>query len=207
MPLNDLRETTDDANAGPRETGPAGILSYKRMVTDDEALLIAKSREGDWSAFAVLVQLHQRMIFSLTYRMSGSARDAEDLAQETFVRAYRYLNSYRGQAKFSSWLYRIALNLCLRWKKAERRRGLADHEWAVFGNVPDSPDDNSERIQLAMAQLTPKQRAAIILTFYDGLTHAEAGALLACAEKTLSGRLIAARQRLGELLTKGGMPT
>jgi len=146
------------------------------------------------------------MIYSLTYRMSGSARDAEDLAQETFIRAYRHLDSYRGQAKFSSWLYRIALNLCLRWKKAERRRGLADHEWAVFGNVPDFPDQRSERVHLAMAQLTPKQRAAIVLTFYDGLTHAEAGALLGCPEKTLSGRLIAARRRLAELLTPGGTP-
>jgi DNA-directed RNA polymerase specialized sigma24 family protein len=96
------------------------------MVTDEEGILISRSRNGDWDAFAALIQSNQRMIYSLAYRMSGPASDAQDLAQETFVRAYQNLDSYRGTAKFSSWLYRIAINLSLRWKKREDRRAIAD---------------------------------------------------------------------------------
>ncbi len=170
------------------------------MVTDGEEILISRSRNGDWDAFAALIQSHQRMIYSLTYRMSGSASDAEDLAQETFIRAYRSLDSYRGTAKLSSWLYRIALNLCLRWKKREHRRGVADTEWGG-GEVPDrAADARSERVQEALVLLPPKQRAAVILTIFDGMTHSEAAAVLGCAEKTLSWRLFVARRRLAELL-------
>lgn len=109
-----------------------------RMVTDDEGILIARSRNGDWDAFVALIRMHQHMFHSLTYRMSGSTDDADDLAQETFIRAHRSLDTYRGAAKFSSWLYRIALNLCLRWKKQKQRRELTDDEWEGKGNSGSS---------------------------------------------------------------------
>jgi RNA polymerase sigma-70 factor, ECF subfamily len=173
------------------------------MVTDDEGILIARSKKGDWEAFAVLVRMHQLMIHSLTYRMSGSTGDAEDLAQETFIQAYRGLDGYRGTAKFSTWLYRIALNLCLRWRKREQLRGLANSEWARLGTQGAPPDERGERVQEALNLLPPKQRAAVILTAYDGLTHSDAAALLGCAETTLSWRLFAARRRLIRLLKEG----
>jgi RNA polymerase sigma-70 factor (ECF subfamily) len=141
------------------------------------------------------------MIHALTYRMTGSIADAEDLAQETFIRAYRSLYTYRGTAKFSSWLYRIALNLCLRWKSIEqRRRGSTNWEWARTDSNDSSQHARSEWIQEAIALLPPKQRAAVILTAYDGLTHSEAADILGCPVKTLSWRLFAARRRLTELL-------
>jgi RNA polymerase sigma-70 factor (ECF subfamily) len=170
------------------------------MVTDDERILVARSRNGDWDAFAALIRQHQRMIHSLAYRMSGSLGDSEDLAQETFIRAYRSLDTYRGTAKFSSWLYRIAINVCLRWRKLERRRGLADGEWAASGIRGTPSDPRRERIQEALALLPPKQRAAVILTAYDGLTHSEAADLLGCPEATVSWRLFAARRRLAKVL-------
>jgi len=172
-----------------------------RMVTEDEGILIARSRSGDWEAFAGLIRMHQRMIHSLAYRMSGSAADAEDLAQETFIRAYRALDSYRGGAKFSSWLYRIALNLCLRWRRLEIRRGAADREWARAGARDTAPDARSERVQEALLMLPPKQRAAVVLTVFDGMSHSEAATMLGCPEATLSWRLFAARQRLASLLS------
>lgn len=94
-------------------------------MTDDEARLVERSLGGDPEAFEVLVRRHQRMIYSLAYRMTGSAADAEDLTQETFIRAHAQLAAFRGNAGFSSWLYRIAVNQCLDWlKRAERRRRL-----------------------------------------------------------------------------------
>jgi RNA polymerase sigma-70 factor, ECF subfamily len=176
------------------------------MVTDDEGILIARSRNGDWDAFAELVRTHQRMIHSLAYRMSGSMADADDLAQETFIRAFRGLDSYRGAAKFSSWLYRIALNVCLRWRKLERRRGLTDHEWMGESAAGRGTDEQIERVQEALNLLSPKQRAAVILTVFEGMTHAEAATLLGCAETTLSWRLFSARRQLAKLL-KDEVPT
>jgi RNA polymerase sigma-70 factor (ECF subfamily) len=173
-----------------------------RMVTEDEGVLIARSRSGDWEAFAALIRMHQRMIHSLAYRMSGSAADAEDLAQETFIRAYRSLDTYRGEAKFSSWLYRIALNLCLHWRRLESRRGTAELEWAEAGARDAAPDSRGEPVQEALLLLPPKQRAAVVLTVFDGMTHSEAAAVLGCVEKTLSWRLFAARRRLAQLLAQ-----
>jgi RNA polymerase sigma-70 factor (ECF subfamily) len=186
----------------PHQRIPAPAASYlgNRMVTDDEGILIARSRNGDWDAFAELVRNHQRMIHSLAYRMSGSMADADDLAQETFIRAFRSLDSYRGTAKFSSWLYRIALNLCLRWRKLERRRGAADLEWMAEGAGDRASDGRSERVQEALDRLPPKQRAAVILTLFDGMTHAEAAALLGCPEATVSWRVFSARRQLARHL-------
>src|SRR5262249_4142206 len=81
------------------------------VKADDETSLIDASRRGDAEAFSELITRYQKMIHALTFRMSGSAADASDLAQETFVQAWRKLHAFRGEAKFSSWLYRIAVNL------------------------------------------------------------------------------------------------
>src|SRR5580704_2426836 len=83
-----------------------GVKEECRMLDQDDAL-VAQSRNGDAAAFELLVRQHQRMIHSLTYRMTGSMADAEDLAQETFIRAYRQIGSYQAKSKFSTWLYRI----------------------------------------------------------------------------------------------------
>jgi len=175
-----------------------------RMATDDEGSLVARSRNGDWQAFAELIRNHQNMIHSLAFRMSGSSGDAQDLTQETFIHAYRGLASYRGDSKFSSWLYRIALNLCIRWRKREEQRRNAHIGWAEFEANQANPGSDSERVREALQALPPKQRAAVVLTVYDGMTHAEAAAVLGCAEATLSWRLFAARRRLSALLKDGG---
>jgi RNA polymerase sigma-70 factor (ECF subfamily) len=87
--------------------------------TDEEKIWVLQSRDGNPAAFESLIRMHQRMIHSLTFRMTGSMADAEDLAQETFIRAYRQLDSFQGTAKFSSWLYRIAVNTCLNWRRGK----------------------------------------------------------------------------------------
>jgi len=180
--------------------------------TDEEKVWVLQSRNGDPAAFESLVRAHQRMIHSLTFRMTGSLADAEDLAQETFIRAYRQLDSYQGTAKFSSWLYRIAVNTCLNWRKREMRREQAHTHWAASGaarrteaNSPADKDELSQCVQAALMKLPPKQRAAIVLTVYDGHHHAEAARLLGCSETTVSWRVFAARRKLKRLLNvKGG---
>jgi len=174
----------------------------KRMVaTDDDTRRIVERPQGDQSAFEALIREHQRMIHSLCYRMTGSLVDAEDLTQETFIQAYQHLDGFRAEARFSSWLYRIAVNQCLNWQKRKRRLDQLHQAWSE--QRPERTADDTgqaQRIQEALMKLPPKQRAALVLTTWDGLNHAEAAAVLGCAEATVSWRVFAARGRLKRLL-------
>lgn len=169
---------------------------------DEERGWIRKSQQGDHAAFEALITCYQRMIHSLTFRMTDSLADAEDLAQETFIQAFRQLSTYRGEARFSSWLYRIALNLCLNWKKREQRQQRLLTAWGQQCETDFTGPDahRAGQVQQALLKLNPKQRAAIVLTTYDGLNHAEAAHVLGCSETTVSWRLFAARTRLKKLL-------
>jgi len=175
-------------------------LKASRMGDPDETL-VRESQNGDPAAFEALVRQHQRMVHSLTYRMTGSLADAEDLAQETFVRAYEQIAQYQGGAKFSTWLYRIAINACLNWRQREHRRLEVHTQWAnaTETNRPEATNghaDQSLRVQAALLKLPARQRAAVVLTVYDGLNHAEAAKALGCSETTVSWRVFAARRKL-----------
>jgi RNA polymerase sigma-70 factor (ECF subfamily) len=180
--------------------------------TDEDKIWVLQSRDGNPAAFEALIRTHQRMIHSLTFRMTGSMADAEDLAQEIFIRAYRQLDSYQGKAKFSSWLYRIAINTCLNWRQRETRREQVHANWAESNDAlrsePESPtgeDALGGEVQAALMKLPAKQRAAIVLTIYDGHNHAKAAQILGCSETTVSWRVFAARRKLKRLLSaKGG---
>src|ERR1700759_4503435 len=89
---------------------------------ENEHACIAKSQQGDPAAFESLVGAYQPMIHALTFRMTGSLADAEELVQETFIQAFRQLSSFRAESKFSSWLYRIAINLCLNGRSRRQRQ-------------------------------------------------------------------------------------
>lgn len=174
---------------------------------DDEFNWIQHSLAGDPEAFAALVKQHQKMVLAIAFRMTGSLADAEDLAQETFLRAFRQLNSFRGESKFSTWLCQIAMNLSLNWRARENRRGEIHSQWAENAmSENDSrdqfPDELSRRVQNALNQLQAKQRAAIVLTVYEDRSHAETAKMLNCTEATISWRVFAARQKLKRLLKR-----
>jgi RNA polymerase sigma-70 factor (ECF subfamily) len=174
-------------------------------ASDDESKLIELSRAGDAEAYAALVYQHQQMIRGVTFRMTGSPDDAEELAQDAFVRAYQRLDSFNGAAKFSSWLCRIAINLALDWRRRERRRdhlqaALANEAAVGMGAHDGFPDELSQHVQQALNRLPIKQRAAIVLTIYENQSHAEAARTLGCTEATVSWRVFAARGKLKRLL-------
>jgi RNA polymerase sigma-70 factor (ECF subfamily) len=170
---------------------------------DADETLVRQSRNGDAAAFEALVCKYQKMIDALTFRMTGSLSDAEDLTQETFIRAYEQIGSYRGTAKFSTWLCRIAVNTCLNWRRRESRRiqvhaNCAETDFNQSGETEhaEAEIETSRRVQAALLKLPAKQRAAIVLTVYDGLNHAEAARVLGCSETTVSWRVFAARRKL-----------
>jgi RNA polymerase sigma-70 factor (ECF subfamily) len=168
---------------------------------DDELNWIRNSLAGDTEAFAALVKQYQKMVHTLAFRMTGSLDDAEDLTQETFLRAYRHLETFRGESRFSTWLCQFAVHLSLNWRARENRRGDVHSKWAENATVErgvsgEFPDELSRRVQAALNRLPAKQRAAIVLTVYEDRTHAEAAKLLHCTEATISWRVFAARQKL-----------
>ncbi len=179
------------------------IESAGMLERDEELGWIQRSQQGDLEAFEELVGRYQRMIHALTYRMTGSMADAEDLAQEIFIRAYRQIGSFRGEAKFSSWLYRIGVNNCLNWKKSKGRREQLDQEWADSRQMTTGKNDElAAKVQEALLRLHAKQRAAVILTVFEEMNHAEAARLLNCSETTISWRVFAARKKLREILSR-----
>src|SRR5438132_5334250 len=116
------------------------------MTWSDEEL-VARSRGGDVDSFNQLVTRWQRPIYALAYRVIGREEDARDVCQETFLRAFRALGGFKGQAKFSSWLYRITLNLCRDWIRRERRTPIAQAPEGVDLIELASEDVPSETIE------------------------------------------------------------
>jgi len=168
----------------------------------EESEWLEQSRKGNHAAFENLVRTYQAMIHSVAFRMTGSLADADDLSQETFIRAFQQLESFRGESKFSSWLCRVAMNACLNWRQRESRRTEVHQQWAG-DNVGVSAEDNLEAldentrvVQAALNRLPTKQRAAMILTVYEEMNHAEAARALGCSEATVSWRVFAARAKL-----------
>ena len=168
--------------------------------TDEE--LVAKSIGGDADSFNVLIRRWERPIYALAYRTIGREEDARDVCQETFLRAFRALPAFRGQAKFSSWLYRIALNLCRDWMRRERRAQIVqvpeDTDLVELASAAEPSEsiedlvarrDMSRRVEKAMALLPEEQRTAIVLKEYHGLTFQEIADMLDCPLSTVKTRL------------------
>jgi RNA polymerase sigma-70 factor (ECF subfamily) len=185
--------------------------------TDEE--LVARSVGGDADSFNQLILRWERPIYALAYRTIGREEDARDVCQETFLRAFRALPGFRGQAKFSSWLYRIALNLCRDWMRRERRSPMvASHEGAdgtEFGDEADPAEsvetltvrkDLTRVVSRAMAALPEEQRTAIVLKEYHGLTFQEIADLMGCPLSTVKTRLYQGLTVLRRELGKGGGP-
>lgn len=171
-------------------------------------LLVGEARRGDRGAFAELVRRHERRVYGLVFRMVRDHSDADDLAQEVFLMAFRSIGSFRQGAAFSTWLYRIALNRSLTFlKKKGRERGRAEfrEDLAVpgTGRGPSaSPEERStlselkSKVDEALAGLPDHFRASFLLVAAEGLSHAEAAQVLGCSENTVSWRMHKARKLL-----------
>jgi RNA polymerase sigma-70 factor, ECF subfamily len=171
------------------------------MRTDEE--LVASATAGDLDSFNQLVSRWERPIYALAYRTLGREEDARDVVQEAFLRAYRGLRGFKGQAKFSSWLYRITLNLCRDWIRRERRApvvtlpegtdpvDLADDRASPAESVEElvARREMSRAVARAMAELPEEQRSAILLKEYHGLTFQEIADMLDCPLSTVKTRL------------------
>jgi RNA polymerase sigma-70 factor, ECF subfamily len=163
----------------------------------------ARDREA---AFHLLVQRYHRRLFAVCVRVLGSAEDAEDAVQETFVKLARHAEGFRGDARLSTWLYRVARNVCLdRVRHDARRPSTPIDDFAAAGIEPRQEDGIDGRVDAmvvrdALAGLDERSRQLLLLVAVDGLTYAEAAEVADLPVGTVKSRVSRARVRLGQLL-------
>lgn len=183
--------------------------------TDRE--LVTAAREGDAEAFGLLVRRHQRRVYRLAVHLLKSGAEAEDVTQDTFVRAYGALDRFDGRSEPFTWIYRICVNLslnALRSRKTRRSSSPDDPriEALLVDNRPagGSPQRSSSDKQIGRAlvegidELSDTLRTTLVLVCIDGLSHAEAGEVLGCPEGTVAWRVHEARKKLRGMLSERG---
>lgn len=184
--------------------------------TDRE--LVDAARQGDSQAFGVLVRRHQKRIYRLAVHLLRDAAEAEDVTQDTFVRAYGALDRFDGRSEPFTWMYRIAVNLSLnaiRSRKSSRKsttpddpriEGLLVEQRASLANPAATSADRQMAMALcdAMDDLSETLRTTLVLVSVDGLSHAEAAEVLGCPEGTVAWRVHEARKKLRGFMAQRG---
>jgi RNA polymerase sigma-70 factor, ECF subfamily len=197
-------------------------------VAEDNALsdeeLMARIARSDAQAFEILLQRHQRRILNLIYRSIGDRMQAEDMAQEVFLRVWQAAEDYEPKAKFTTWVYRIAVNLCLdTLKSAHQKQSFvhphlnsdhpdeSDELFSRHGSAP-SPEElllaaeESRRILAALLNLPTNQRLAVVLKKFDGLSYDEISRIMGCSRSAVESLLVRAKRNLCEKLLLNGLP-
>jgi RNA polymerase sigma-70 factor (ECF subfamily) len=183
----------------------------------EERFLVGRAQEGDSAAFEQLVVSSQNEVYALAFKLLGNEQDALDISQDAFLKAYLSIGSFRGDSKFSVWLYRVTYNLCLdKLRKKKRRRETrldndADTELELqFEDPSPSPEERllsretSEIVRRGLDSLSPKQRAVLIMREVTGMSYAEIAKASGLREGTVKSRINRARLALAEFLRKNG---
>jgi RNA polymerase sigma-70 factor, ECF subfamily len=171
---------------------------------------IERAQSGDSDAFRLLVEQHSRVIFRLAFRMTGNEQDAEDVVQETFLRAYKRISDYEARASFSTWLYRIASNYALdlirsRRRHEERRERGSSEDRDILQTIPEAspgPDrlayggQVKDRVNAALDELTAQERTAFVLRHFEGLSIEEIGRTLGTGTNATKHSIFRAVQKL-----------
>ena len=175
---------------------------------------VERARSGDSDAFRLLVEQHSRAIFRLAFRMTGNEEDAEDVVQETFLRAYRQLDKYEARSSFSTWLYRIASNYSLdlirsrKRHEEKRERGSVEDRDILQSIAVDSPGPDrllygsqvKDRVNAALNELSAQERTAFVLRHFEGQSIQEIGEALGTGTNATKHSIFRAVQKLRKSL-------
>jgi RNA polymerase sigma-70 factor (ECF subfamily) len=198
-----------DEGETDRPPGPEERYRHEVMarVAADEAALLQAGRAGDLAALDRLLAAHKHALFVLCSGILGHAEDAEDAVQETFLRALHGLARFRGESAFRSWLFRIAINVCLRWKAGRRPTELWDEERspAASSASPEAIALGRLQVMEALRHLTPPHRALLLLKEREGWSAAEIAAALGWNEKRVYNELYKARCALADWRRHAGI--
>ncbi len=178
----------------------------------DDPLLVARAQKGELEAYDQLVRRYQERIYSTVYHMTANHEDANDLAQETFIKAYQALRSFKGDSSFFTWVYRIAVNKTINFLKQRKNRihlslndldTNAEHDPGLLALISDKTPrreinlaELQERLNVALRKLSEEHRMVVTLHDIQGLPHDEIGKIMNCNVGTVRSRLFYARQQL-----------
>ena len=190
------------------------------MTREQEREIVNRVISGDTEAFEALVLEHQNKVYSLALRMVGNEEDARDMAQEAFIRAYGSLAGFRGDSKFSVWLYRLTSNICIDFLRSRGKKRTVSMTWAGDEGedageleIPDetwSPENQLERsltresVRRGLESLSPQYREILLLREINGLSYAEIAGALSLEEGTVKSRIFRARKKLCDFLLREG---
>lgn len=189
------------------------------MTWDEEREIISKTLSGDVNAFEGLVVEYEKNVYNLALRMLKNAEDAADISQDAFIKAYNSLSSFRGDSKFSVWLYRIVSNLCLDYLRRQNRRptkslSVEDNDGeSTELEIPDeeqSPEKllerktTSEAVRRGLDELNTEQREILLLREIQGFSYDEIADVLNLESGTVKSRIFRARKKLCDFLIKDG---
>ena len=205
-----LRKCRPGRRLRVRELYPPPERPINEPTLSDDASLIAATLTGDTAAFGRLVGLYQDRLYNSLVRVTGSAEDAGDIAQDAFVQAYLKLDSFRGSSAFYTWLYRIAFNLAMSHARRERKVASLDGMKASLGSEPvdgqPAPEAGIERreqvelVHAALAELSTEYRTILVLREIDGCRYDEIAQILQLPVGTVRSRLFRARMQLRDQL-------
>ena len=189
------------------------------MTREQEAQIVRRVLEGDVNAFEDLVTEHEKGVYAIAQRMTGNAEDAADMTQETFIKAYNSLSSFRGDSKFSVWLYRIATNVCLDFLRSRSRKPTVslsvedddgEETQMDIADESQSPEQLLERgltrdaVRRGLKSLSPEYRQILLLREIQGLSYEEIAEALTLEVGTVKSRIFRARKRLCAFLLEDG---
>jgi RNA polymerase sigma-70 factor (ECF subfamily) len=182
----------------------------------EEKILVDRARRGDLQAYDELVKRYQERIYATVYHMTSNHEDANDLAQESFVKAFQALKSFKGGSSFYTWLYRIAVNKTINFLKQRKNRQHmslndidfnAEHDPDLVALISDKTPrrdaglaELQEKLNAALLKLSESHRMAVVLHDVQGLSHEEIAKIMQCNIGTVRSRLFYARQQLQALL-------
>lgn len=182
----------------------------------DELILIEKAKKGDKAAFEELVRLHEQNVYNLALKLLKNREDALDAAQEAFIKAWINIDSFRGDSKFSVWIYRLTYNTCLdalrKMKKGEII-SLTSEDDEAEKDIPDetpTPEEEVLRqetrrsVRRAVEELPEEYRRILVMREFTEMTYAEISSVTGLNEGTVKSRLSRARAKLGDILRKNG---
>lgn len=186
-------------------------MSHAEREAQAATLLVAQAKAGDARAFEALVRRYRKRIFALALHITGSASEADDIAQEVFLKAFRALGQFEGRSQFFTWVYRMAVNRALNAKRDRARRGedtLDDPrlELAVAVDARDNPGRAAElrqtyaRLLRALDSLPADMRTTVILVSLQGMSHGECAVIMKVSDGTIAWRMHEARRRLNEAM-------
>jgi len=175
----------------------------------DDNQLVAEAKKGNLEAFGLLVERYQNRLYQIVRRFVPSHEDADDLIQETWMQAFRALPSFREEAGFYTWIYRIALNLTINFLRKQKK----EKQWESYESWEKGPEENlgkklrateedpglyelREKIEMAIKKLPLPYRSAFILVTQEGLNYRQVAKILGCSENTVAWRMFKAREKL-----------